>query len=157
MEILVTAENRAKLLAALYNASTPQGLGFLQHDPTPMTENEAASLLEEGTYFDYLKGRVMKTDLRDGVLNTRGYNRDNGPDAAETAWEAALAGDEATITAMHDTNLVAKAEFAKEQMSQQSGWKSTDGTPTLVLGLADMADELAPAVDAAVATTKQNQ
>jgi hypothetical protein len=28
--------NKAAVLAALYNASKPQGMGFLQYDPTPM-------------------------------------------------------------------------------------------------------------------------
>lgn len=78
---------KAAVLAALYNNSRPQGMGFLHYDPTDMTEAEAQALLDEGqTYFDYLKGRVMKVDLSgDELTRTDLYNRDNGPGAAEQA------------------------------------------------------------------------
>lgn len=52
--------NKAKVLAALYNASKPLGLGILQYDPKDMSEKEAAELLKEQSYFDYLKGRVSE-------------------------------------------------------------------------------------------------
>jgi hypothetical protein len=75
--------NKAKVLAALYNNSKPQGMGFLHYDSKPMTEEEAEALLKQTTYFDYLKGRVMKIDLSGDELQTRLYNRDNGEGAAE--------------------------------------------------------------------------
>lgn len=77
--------NKAKALAALYNNSKPLGLGMLHYTHEPMTEEEASSLLKERTYFDYLKGRVMKIDLSGDELDTRLYNRDNGEGAAERA------------------------------------------------------------------------
>ena len=70
------------MLAALYNASKPQGMGFVHYDPKPMTRQEAEALLEQGTYFDYLKGRVMKVKLSGDELNEWGYDRDNGQGAA---------------------------------------------------------------------------
>lgn len=74
------------VLAALYNASKPQGLGFLHFDPTPMTEKEAEKILENGTYFDYLKGRIMKVDLSDDTCFEEFlYDRDNGNGAAQRA------------------------------------------------------------------------
>lgn len=77
--------NKAKVLAALYNASKPLGLGCLHFDPQPMTEGEAQKLLDKGcTYFDYVYGRGMKVNLSGDELNTRLYNRDNGDNAAET-------------------------------------------------------------------------
>lgn len=77
---------KAAVLAALYNSSQPLGLGLLQFDPQPMTESEAQALLDSGqTYFDYLKGRVMKVDLSGDTLDPRLYDRDNGPGAAEQA------------------------------------------------------------------------
>ncbi|MDD4476620.1 MAG: hypothetical protein PHY40_00480 [Patescibacteria group bacterium] len=80
--------NKAKVLAALYNNSKPQGMGFLHFDAQPMTEEEAQALLDSGqTYFDYLKGRVMKIDLSGDELETWLYNRDNGENAAETVLE----------------------------------------------------------------------
>lgn len=36
---------KSAVLAALYSASKPQGLGFLHFDPAPMTEEEAEELL----------------------------------------------------------------------------------------------------------------
>jgi hypothetical protein len=74
--------DKAAVLAALYNASQPLGMGFLHFDPAPMTIGEAQSLLEQHTYFDYLKGRVMKIDLSGNELDPWLYDRDNGPGAA---------------------------------------------------------------------------
>jgi len=48
-----------------------------------MTTEEAASLLESHTYFDYLKGRVMKVDLSGDELDPWLYDRDNGHGAAK--------------------------------------------------------------------------
>ena len=75
--------NKGTVLAALYNASHPLGLGFLHFDPNPMTTEEAESLLNKTTFFDYLKGRVMKVDLSGDDLDPRLYDRDNGQGAAE--------------------------------------------------------------------------
>ena len=82
--------DRAAVLAALYNKAKPQGLGFLHYDPAPMTPEVAAGLLAAGlTYFDYVKGRVMKVDLSGDTLDTRLYDRDNGHGAALAALNAA--------------------------------------------------------------------
>jgi hypothetical protein len=75
--------SKAKVLAELYNNSQPLGLGFLHYDPLPMSEDEAAKLLEQSTYFDYLKGRVMKVDLSKSEFDPRLYDIDNGQGAAE--------------------------------------------------------------------------
>lgn len=84
--------NKAKVLAALYNASRPQGMGFLHYDSEPMTEQEATKLLFQPRlgpiYFDYLRGRVMKVDLSGNMLDPRLYDRDNGEGAALKAIEA---------------------------------------------------------------------
>lgn len=79
--------SKAKVLAALYNASHPQGMGFLQYTPGDMTEQEAQALLDQHGHFsfDYLKGRVMKVDIRSDELDERLYDRDNGPGAAQRA------------------------------------------------------------------------
>ena len=83
--------NKAKVLAALYNASKPLGLGILQYDPKDMSEKEAAELLKEQSYFDYLKGRVMKVDLSsDNEFDEWLYDRDNGIGAAKEAINAIL-------------------------------------------------------------------
>ena len=88
--------SKAKVLAALYNASKPQGNGWLNYDKNHiMTEEEAAGLIAEMSnreyiYFDYLRGRVLKIDLSTNYLNIVLYDRDNGPGAAECAIIEAL-------------------------------------------------------------------
>lgn len=82
--------NKAKILAALFNHSHPQGLGIFQaldHGyGKGMTEEEAQGFLDAGqTYFDYLHGRILKIDLEGDELSTRLYNRDLGEGAAEYA------------------------------------------------------------------------
>ena len=77
--------NKALVLAALYNHSRPQGMGFLHYKAEKMTEEQAAELLKKRNYFDYLHGRVMKVDLTGDTLDPRLYDRDNG--AGEAARE----------------------------------------------------------------------
>jgi hypothetical protein len=88
MEIQLKDYNKGDVLAALYNASKPQGMGFLHASPEPMTREEAEQLLEQYTYFDYLRGRVMKVDLAGDTLDPCLYDRDNGPGAAQRAIES---------------------------------------------------------------------
>jgi len=89
MSISIKGLNKAAVLAALYNASKPQGMGFMRYDSKPMTSDEAQKLLDADPrqYFDYLKGRVMKIGLSKDEVDTWGYNRDNGENAAEKAIE----------------------------------------------------------------------
>ncbi len=71
--------DKAKVLAALYNGARAQGAGFIHYDPAPMNEEEAHQILEGGqTYFDYVKGRVMKVDLSGDEVDPYLYDRDNG-------------------------------------------------------------------------------
>lgn len=81
----ITGLNKAEVLAALYNRSKPLGFGYLHFEAKAMTKEEATELLKETTFFDYLKGRVMKINLEKDEVDTRLYNRDNGVDAAEMA------------------------------------------------------------------------
>jgi hypothetical protein len=90
----------AQVLAALYNSSRFQGLGFLQAVPGPMTTDVALRLIsgsrnepgqpKAGAYFDYLFGRVIKTDVSKNPLDLRLYDRDMGPGAGRRAIEAAM-------------------------------------------------------------------
>jgi hypothetical protein len=82
----ISTFDRAEVLARLYNAAKPQGLGFLPFDPKPMTTEEAKAYLDAGqTRFDYLNGRVMKVNLSSPNLDNRLYDRDNGEGAAAEA------------------------------------------------------------------------
>lgn len=78
--------DKAAVLAALYNNAKPQGMGFLHYEPGNMSLEEARDLLSEYTYFDYLKGRVMKVDLSKDEFSPVFYDRDNGSDAAAKAF-----------------------------------------------------------------------
>jgi len=136
--------DKAVVLAALYNASRPLGMGFMHYNPAPMTTEQARALLEGCTYFDYLQGRVMKVDLGGDVLDPWLYDRDNGQGAALRAIEAMKADD---MTAIHEAHVIGTTESAnktREVLHQES--EVLDGG--IVLGLADVADILAPHIDA---------
>lgn len=79
--------SKAEVLATLYNHSQPLGLGILQYTPENMTQREAQVILDQQGHFsfDYLKGRVMKVDIRSDKFDERLYDRDNGPGAAQRA------------------------------------------------------------------------
>jgi len=78
--------DKAEVLAALYNNSKQQGMGFLNpRGREPLTKDQAAELLKTTTYFDYLAGRVMKVELRGDTLDPWLYDRDNGSGAAARA------------------------------------------------------------------------
>lgn len=77
--------DKARILKALYKYARCQGMGILHFNPSPMTDEEAAALLAKQTYFDYVKGRVLKVDLKGDYLETALYDRDNGHGAAEYA------------------------------------------------------------------------
>lgn len=77
--------NKADVLQALYMNAKTQGMGRLHYIPGDrLSQSELAKYLSQG-YIDYLKGRVMKIDLSGNTIDTRLYDRDNGPDAAERA------------------------------------------------------------------------
>ena len=79
--------NKAAVLAALYNNASPQGLGFLQYNPAPMSTPEAQTILDTyGTDLDYVQGRCLKVDLgSDDHFDPWLYDRDNGTGAAARA------------------------------------------------------------------------
>lgn len=83
--INISGIDKAAILAALYNNSKAQGMGFLHFTPQDMSVDEAKQLLQQETCFDYLHGRVMKINLTGDTLDPWGYDRDNGAGAAERA------------------------------------------------------------------------
>lgn len=78
MEISIAGLDKAAVLAALYNASQPLGRGWLHYEPGDMSVTEAAEILRQATKFEYLKGRVMKVDLKGDSFDPTWYDRDNG-------------------------------------------------------------------------------
>lgn len=141
--------SKADVLAALYNASKPQGMGFMQYDPKPMTSAEAEALLKQSTYFDYLKGRVMKVSLEGDEFETWGYDRDNGQGAAERAIASLRQTGDAnssSIRETHRTETLHSAQRTKGHLGDKT--RMEDGV--MHLGLDDVAEPLNAAVDTAI-------
>lgn len=146
--------SKAAVLAALYNASRPQGMGFLHYDSTPMTEAQGQHLLDGGggAYFDYLKGRVMKISLAEDEVDTFLYNRENGPNAAENAVEAlrrsgdANAGD---IQSAHQAGRASAIKKVEARLDKETVMETRGGVGIMRLGLKDFKHALGPAVDRA--------
>lgn len=139
--------NKAEVLAVLYNASKPQGMGFMQYDSRPMTKDEAQKLLDnKQTRFDYLKGRIMKVDLSSEELNVRGYDRDNGQGAA------ARAINSLRLTNRTDSELVKKVHAsntrdAARDIEGHLNDNTTHDGRVMHLGLNDVAEPLKRKVD----------
>lgn len=85
----VSGLDEAELLAALYNAAKPIGLGIFHYDPEhQMTAVEAREIIKvsralygpSGWGVDYIKGRPIKIIVLDGTLTGAWlYDRDQGP------------------------------------------------------------------------------
>jgi len=154
MIISLRGLDKAAVLAALYNASHPLGMGFLHYDPEPMTTEEAKELLEEHPHFDYLKGRVMKLDFSDGEFDSWLYDRDVGPGAASMVITALRkTGDPNCdrIRDMHFLGLQASISQAKRSIKRPSRSYARGGIAVIELGLGDkdIASKLGPAINEA--------
>ena len=143
--------DKADVLAVLYNASKPLGMGFMQYDPQLMTREEAQELIGAGqTYFDYLNGRVMKIDISGDELDPWGYDRDNGQGAVEKAVSALYSSKQTNppeVKKAHVSGAQKSAREVKDNLHQKSGF---DGKGTYHLGLDNVADVLNPKVDEAI-------
>ena len=120
--ISLKGRNKAAVLAALYNAAKPQGLGFLHYDPRPMTIEEARKILSVETYFDYLKGRVMKVDLSGDEFDSWGYDRDNGEGMAKNvlmSLQKTSYANNQYIILMHQANTRKSAAKLKADIDEQ--------------------------------------
>lgn len=149
----ISTLDKASVLAALYNASRPLGMGFMQFDPKPMQPSEAAELLKQSTYFDYLKGRVMKLDFKGDQLYVGLYDRDNGDGAAQRAIEALQRSQDVNspkIAEAHKDGTREAAASARRSLGKQSTFAIKDGLPVAELGLADVAHALGPKINQAI-------
>lgn len=148
--------DKAAVLAALYNASKPLGAGFMDYDPTPMTAEEAHSLIEGGVNrFDYLKGRVMKVDLSSDQFDPWGYDRDNGEGAAQRAIEAFRSTqqvDNEYIQTRHEAGTRDALEDVKQHVNEPITVSDNGEVVNVNLGLADLAPHLRPAIERAEAS-----
>lgn len=85
--ISIAGLDKADVLRVLYNRAQTQGMGVLAFKAGEMPVEEARELLKTSSYFDYVKGRVMKVRIEGDDLNPRLYDRDNGDGAAANAIE----------------------------------------------------------------------
>lgn len=144
--------DKFEVLAALYNASRPQGMGFLHYDPKPMTP-EDARLIGVDHYIDYLKGRVMKIDLRGDTFDSWLYDRDNGQGAAERVVSELRKSKDVNTPAIQETHksgVVTAAALVREQVEESTSYSDNDGVLSVNMGLSDVKDELVPKVDEAL-------
>jgi hypothetical protein len=151
----ITGLKPAAVLAALYNASRPQGMGFLQYDKEPMKEEEAAKLLESHGYFDYLKGRVMKLAITSvsEFIEERLYDRDNGQGAAKRAVDALRASgstNDSTIRAAHSMGKLSAAFEAHMDMNTPSTIETKEGMTEIKMHMDDVKEHLEPVIKKAL-------
>jgi len=148
--ISIKGLNKADVLAVLYNASRPQGMGFLAFDPKPMAREQAQKILDSGqTDFDYLQGRVMKVDLSKDEFEPWGFDRDNGQGSAEKAiivLRRSGKTNPATVQEIHRTGTLAAAEATKGMMGEAT---ISDGR-VIHLGLKEFSNVLPTQVNHAV-------
>jgi hypothetical protein len=141
--------DRAAVLATLYNAAKPQGLGFMHYDPSPMTLEEAQGLLPLKR-FDYLKGRVLRVDLSGDQIHPAGYDRDNGPGAARRAIDSLRRTCDPNSSGVRDTHVAAarsSLDGVRAAIRQHPQVSEQADTFELDLGLVDMRDHLVPLLE----------
>jgi hypothetical protein len=129
-------------------------MGFHNFDPDPMTKEEAQQIIDAGnTYFDYLKGRVMKIDISGDSIYPGSYDRDNGQGALEKAILALKTTKETNpqeVIDTHISNTKEEANNVKEFIDEETKINSNGGIVTMTLGLAEFKDVLIPKVDKAL-------
>lgn len=144
----LTGLDKAMVLAALYNGAKPLNLGFMNYDPTPMSNEEARALLERTKRFDYLKGRVMKVDLSEDQLDPRLYDRDNGQNAAQTLIDSLRETSDpnnSSIRTHHVSETKKSEQLTRELLYEDpSEYRKEERIVTFRLGLSDFAKVLDP-------------
>lgn len=152
-EVSLEGLDKAEVFAALYNAARPQGMGFYQYEPAPMTVDNARTHLSRYTEFDYVKGRVMKINLsRDDFFRSNLYNRDNGENAAERVVQSLQDTKDvnnSVIRSIHHEGTGTAADHANVAMNTELSSHTQGRMHEVQLGLSDVADILRPHVERA--------
>ena len=89
----ISDKDRDDVLAALYNASTPAGMGLLQYNPMPWTKEIASMYFdqfgkpnEDGTIdIKWVMGRPLNCKFVGNLVYVAGYNNDNECGLAQKA------------------------------------------------------------------------
>jgi len=154
MEIDISGLDKAEVLAALYNAARPQGMGFAQYTPEPMSFAEAQELLGQTRRFDYVRGRVMKIDFEEGdVLDVGLYDRDNGEGAAHmviNSLRQGLGTDNDVTRRIHQYSTTASIQETREVLTEDPRPVRVEGGMAVVsISLNDFAELLGQKIDEA--------
>ena len=108
--------DKREVLRALFTRAQPQGMGFVNYDPSKaLTDEECEGLLGKTMYFDYLQGRVMKVDLEGDNIDPWLYDRDNGAGACADAIERLRGND---IDGLKDQHDAAARQQAREAIGE---------------------------------------
>lgn len=110
---------KPKVLAALFNAAAPQGMGMIFGLSTSpdMTVDEAGRIIASGQLsFDYLKGRPLKLYLYDDSFDPWLYDRDNGGDGTA----------ERIIERLRETGATSSSEYTanRKDMTDQHAYSA---------------------------------
>lgn len=81
----ISNKDRNEVLAALYNASTPIGMRFMEYNPMPWTKEIASMYFEQFgqpnadgvILFKWVLGRPLNCKFIDNLVYVAGYNNDN--------------------------------------------------------------------------------
>lgn len=156
-KISLVGLDKAAVLAALYRAARPQGMGCLHYNPKPMTIEEAHDLIAERSqdlYFDYLDGRVMKVDLSGDELDHYSYDLDNGAGkAAMVIGQLRKDPCDVNTKSIQDAHLSgvregAEASCAGMEQKQEQAMIEIDGVQAFLLPISfyNVKDKLAPVI-----------
>lgn len=160
-QVDISGLSKAAVLASLFNATAPNGMGFLQamYGPTVMTEQDAAQHVDTDSGaldFDYLFGRPLKVDISGDSFNPWGLDRDAGEGTAEKAIkrlrDTGAVSDEDTDQRVNDLTMT----HAHEAMEFANTPSSVNGN-TFVLGGDDVGAVLEHAVDQEVNRRRTSQ
>lgn len=175
-KVVISGLSRAQVLAALYNAAAPKGLGFLRaaEGPKTMTVDQAQEILDKGAgstpdnhfsvrlgasphYFNYLYGRCLNIDLEDGIsLLPYGYDRGNGVHGL-MQWVISRVLETGDVNLpefqeLHTTALDLNAHEAAELANTVTSPRDNN---TIKMGAADVGSDLMRAVDEEMERTEE--
>lgn len=156
----ITGLDKAAVLAALFNASAPQGFGFLQAGTGPqvMSLEDAQQEIKKYPYtlgttdqeldYDYVYGRPLKVKLGGDEFNPWGFDRDNGgPGSAQKVIDRLRATSQVDTPESAETRESLTHVKAHDAMQMANTSTTFDGH-TMNLGGDDAGAALEQAVDA---------
>lgn len=159
----ITGLDKAAVLAALFNASAPQGFGFLQagNGPQVMSLEDAQVMIdlapapmipgmtdERALEYDYVLGRPLKVSLGGDEFNPWGFDRDNGgPGSAQKVIDRLRATSQVDTPESAETRESLTRVKAHQAMQIANTPTTFDGH-TMHLGGDDAGAVLEQAVDA---------